>query len=129
MSSSGQGKQIVDPKLTIKGGLSKKVMERTLEVAFRCLLQDANGRPSISEVVRSLDYIDDYTSRRRNVWHGRGRDMERAGTSRSPNETTRMLNVNEEEESDPLERKRVVDEAMSWASNWRQGSQPPTPSP
>ncbi|XP_023638934.1 serine/threonine-protein kinase CDG1-like [Capsella rubella] len=114
--------QIVDPKLSRKGGFSKKLMERTLQMALKCLHEDANARPVITEVVTSLDYIIEYSLRGRIHRRGGRVDTNRAGTS------TEMDVI--EEESDILERKRVLEEALSWADKCRRGSQPTaTPSP
>ncbi|XP_010507021.1 PREDICTED: serine/threonine-protein kinase CDG1 [Camelina sativa] len=121
--SGGHIEQIVDPKLSRKGGFSKKALRRTLQVAMMCLLEDANARPLITEVVTTLDYIVEYKSMRRTTRRGQRGDTERAGTSSSPDEMTRMLNVLAGK-SDPLERRRVVDDAKSWADDWRKkGSQ------
>ncbi|XP_019101820.1 PREDICTED: serine/threonine-protein kinase CDG1-like [Camelina sativa] len=127
--SGGHIEQIVDPKLSRKGGFSKKALKRTLQVAMMCLFEDPNARPLITEVVSTLDYIVEYQSMRRTTRRGQRGDTERAGTSSSQDEMTRMLNVLAGK-SDPLERRRVVDDAKSWADDWRKkGSQSTAASP
>ncbi|CAL9248513.1 unnamed protein product [Arabidopsis halleri] len=129
----GKVMQIVDPMLLTKGRLSSIVVFRSIEVAMKCLTEEANARPLISEVVDSLRYIVDHTMRKERSRLRREGNMDGAGTSSSPDETRRMFTVREEEESpeEAIERRRlVVDDALTWAGmNRPRGTTPPTPSP
>lgn len=131
---------IVDPMLTIQSRFLESTLRKALEVAFMCLREKANARPTISEVVIALNYIVKCTTskqKKTSVGCGRARgDLEKKATgTSSPKETSRILNVNkeEEEENEDLERERAVAEAKSWAENWREmrrkSTEPPSPDP
>ncbi|KAG7632720.1 Protein kinase domain [Arabidopsis suecica] len=132
---NGRIRQIVDPRLARKGGFSNILLYRGIEVAFLCLAEEANARPSISQVVECLKYIIDHTIRKERRTRRRllGGNKDGAGTSRSPDET--MMRMLEEEEEyvtseEAIERRRViVDDARTWAGMNRRGATPPTPTP
>ncbi|CAN8266327.1 unnamed protein product [Cochlearia groenlandica] len=136
--------EIVDPLLSIQGRYLEATLRKALEVAFMCLREEANARPTISEVVIALEYIVKCTMNREKkssvVGYGQGGgggrgDLGKKVTVDSPKETTRMLmndkeDDEEEEEEEDGDRERRVAEAKSWAETWRelrrQSNEPPT---
>ncbi|XP_010556302.1 PREDICTED: serine/threonine-protein kinase CDL1 isoform X2 [Tarenaya hassleriana] len=118
--------ELADPALG--GNFSESTLTKALEVAFMCLRQEANARPSIREVVVALNYIVSRSRKEKEVT-SRGVAMAAAVTETvsSPKETTRMLVNN----NDDFDRERAVAEAKSWGETWReirrQSAQPPSP--
>lgn len=136
-------RKIADPMLSIQGHhYLEEAVERALVLAYMCLREDANARPTVKEVVEALDNIVKFIERKKkkkkesNIGYGRGVELEKkaAVAVSSPNETTRMLSVNEievevEEEDEDLERERAVADAKNWAETMRalrrQSNEPP----
>lgn len=121
----------------------EEAVERALVLAYMCLREDANARPTVKEVVEALDNIVRFIERKkkkkeRNIGYERRVELEKKGAVAvsSPKETTRMLSVNEievevevEEEEEDLERERAVADAKNWAETMRalrrQSNEPP----
>ncbi|KAF8108157.1 hypothetical protein N665_0114s0047 [Sinapis alba] len=137
-------RKIADPMLSIQGhDYMEEAVGRALELAYMCLREDANARPTVKEVVEALDNIVKFIARKKkkeSIGYGRGVELERKGAVAvsSPKETTRMLSVNEievevEVEEEDLERERAVADAKNWAETMRalrrQSNEPPKPSP
>ncbi|RID60060.1 hypothetical protein BRARA_F03242 [Brassica rapa] len=137
-------RKIADPMLSIQGHhYMEEAVERALVLAYMCLREDANARPTVKEVVEALDNIVRFIERKkkkkeRNIGYGRRVELEKKGAVAvsSPKETTRMLSVNEievevevEEEEEDLERERAVADAKNWAETMRalrrQSNEPP----
>ncbi|KAG2264265.1 hypothetical protein Bca4012_078642 [Brassica carinata] len=137
-------RKIADPMLSIQGHhYLEEAVERALVLAYMCLREDANARPTVKEVVEALDNIVKFIERKKkkkkesNTGYGRGVELEKkaAVAVSSPNETTRMLSVNEVEveveveEDEDLERERAVADAKNWAETMRalrrQSNEPP----
>ncbi|VVB14240.1 unnamed protein product [Arabis nemorensis] len=118
-------REIVDPVLTIKGRYMESTMRKALEVAFMCLREEANARPTISEVGIALNYIVKCTtSKKKKARAGK----KKGGTSSSSPETPRILNGNNEERNVDLDRQRAVAEAKNWAESLRRKSTEPSSS-
>ncbi|ESQ32786.1 hypothetical protein EUTSA_v10005297mg [Eutrema salsugineum] len=133
-------KQILDPVLTIQDGFEPTV-KYALEVAFMCLRENANARPTISEVLLALNHIlyqlgEHTTSEQKKKSNGGGRGGNPGKRVVSPKETTSILKFNEieeEEEEEGNDRERAVAEAKTWAETLRalrmKNSEPTTPTP
>ncbi|KAK9003942.1 hypothetical protein V6N11_001761 [Hibiscus sabdariffa] len=99
---------LADPLL--RGHFSKSTMKKALEVAFLCIQEDANCRPSISDIVLALDYL---TSHPYGAHGAAKRVSEKVPEhNKSPNETTRILDRD-------FNRERAVAEAKMWGESWR----------
>ncbi|KAE8717120.1 Serine/threonine-protein kinase CDG1 [Hibiscus syriacus] len=87
---------LADPLL--RGHFSKSTMKKAVEVASLCIQENANCRPSISEIVLALDYLTSH-----------------------PYEAAKRASVNEspKEPSIMLERERAVAEAKMWGESLR----------
>ncbi|KAE8672447.1 Serine/threonine-protein kinase PBS1 [Hibiscus syriacus] len=87
---------LADPLL--RGHFSKSTMKKAVEVAFLCIQENANCRPSISEIVLALDYLTSH-----------------------PYEAAKRVSVNEspKEPSVMLDRERAVAEAKMWGESLR----------
>ncbi|KAK8534160.1 hypothetical protein V6N12_047553 [Hibiscus sabdariffa] len=108
---SKDGKNILslaDPLL--RGHFSKSTMKKSLEVAFLCIQEDANRRPSISDIVLALDYLTSHPY----GTHGAAKRVSEKvpENNESPNETTRILDRD-------FNRERAVAEAKMWGASWR----------
>ncbi|KAJ4901052.1 Serine/threonine-protein kinase CDG1 [Raphanus sativus] len=136
-------RKIADPMLSIESHYyMEEAVGRALELAYMCLREDANARPTVKEVVVALDNIVRFIARKKKkeiIGYGRGVEMEKKGAVAvsSPNETTRMLSVKEieveVEEEEDLERERAVADAKNWAETMRalrrQSNETPKPTP
>ncbi|KAJ0230546.1 Serine/threonine-protein kinase CDG1 [Hirschfeldia incana] len=136
-------RKIADPMLSIEDHYyMEEAVGRALELAYMCLREDANARPTVKEVVVALDNIVKFIARKKrkeSVGYGRGVELERKGAVAvsSPKETTRMLSVDETEveveEDEDLERERAVADAKNWAETMRalrrQSNETPKPTP
>lgn len=136
-------RKIADPMLSIESHYyMEEAVGRALELAYMCLREDANARPTVKEVVVALDNIVRFIARKKkkeSIGYGRGVEMEKKGAVAvsSPNETTRMLSVKEieveVEEEEDLERERAVADAKNWAETMRalrrQSNETPKPTP
>ncbi|KAL4334882.1 hypothetical protein GQ457_07G000300 [Hibiscus cannabinus] len=108
---SRDGKNIsnlADPLL--RGHFSKSTMKKALEVAFLCIQEDANCRPSISDIVLALNYL---TSHPYGAHGAAKRVSEKVPEhNKPPNETTGILDRD-------FNRERAVAEAKMWGESWR----------
>ncbi|CAH8360928.1 unnamed protein product [Eruca vesicaria subsp. sativa] len=127
-------RKIADPMLSIQGHrYMEEAVGRALELAYMCLREDANARPTVKEVVEALDSIVKFIARKKkkeSIGYGRGVELEKRVAVSSPKETTRMLSVNEiEVEEGDLARERAVADAKIWAETMRslrrQSNEPP----
>ncbi|GMJ04368.1 avrPphB susceptible 1 [Hibiscus trionum] len=99
---------LADPLL--RGHFSKSSMKKALEVAFLCIQENANRRPSITDIVLALDYL---TSHPYGAHGAAKRVSEKVPENNdSPKETTRMLDRD-------FNRERAVAEAKMWGESWR----------
>ncbi|XVE67655.1 hypothetical protein DITRI_Ditri09bG0005400 [Diplodiscus trichospermus] len=97
-----------DPLL--RGHFSKSTMKKALEVAFLCIQENANSRPSISDVVLALDYL---TSHPYNPNEPKRVSVKGPENNDSPKATTRSLDRN-------FDRERAVAEAKMWGESLRE---------
>ena len=102
---------LADPLL--RGQFSKSTLKKALEVAFMCIQENANSRPSISDVVFALDYL---TSHPYNPNEAKRVSVKGPESNYSPKKTTRMLDRD-------FDRGRAVAEAKMWAESWREKRQ------
>ncbi|KAK9039633.1 hypothetical protein V6N11_014829 [Hibiscus sabdariffa] len=98
---------LADPLL--RGHFSKSTMKKALEVAFLCIQENANCRPSISDIVLTLDYLTSHPYR---AHEAAKRVSIKGPDNESPKETTRMLDRD-------FNRERAVAEAKMWGESWR----------
>ncbi|GMI76853.1 avrPphB susceptible 1 [Hibiscus trionum] len=98
---------LADPLL--KGHSSRSTMKKALEVAFLCIQENANCRPSIRDIVLALDYL---TSHPYSAHEAAKRVSVKGPENESPKETTRMLDRD-------FNRERAVAEAKMWGESWR----------
>ncbi|XP_022739854.1 serine/threonine-protein kinase PBL27-like isoform X4 [Durio zibethinus] len=99
---------LADPLL--KGHFSKSTLKKALEVAFMCIQENANSRPSIGDVVLALNYL---TSHPYNPNEAKRVSVKGPEFNESPKETTRMLDRD-------FDRERAVAEAKMWGESWRE---------
>ncbi|XVF59983.1 hypothetical protein PTKIN_Ptkin08bG0006100 [Pterospermum kingtungense] len=99
---------LADPLL--RGQFSRSTLKKALEVAITCIQENANSRPSISDVVLALDYL---TSHPYNQDEAKRVNAKRHENNDSPKETTRMLDRD-------FDRERAVAEAKLWGESWRE---------
>ncbi|XWS40552.1 hypothetical protein CRYUN_Cryun17cG0005200 [Craigia yunnanensis] len=102
---------LVDPLLRCQ--FPKSTLKKALEVAFMCIQENANSRPSISDVVLALDYL---TSHPYNPNKAKRVSVKGPESNDSPKETTRMLDRD-------FDRERAVAEAKMWGESWREKRQ------
>ncbi|XVF57728.1 hypothetical protein PTKIN_Ptkin07bG0005900 [Pterospermum kingtungense] len=99
---------IADPLL--RGHFSKSTMKKALEVAFTCIQEKANSRPSINEVVVALNYL---TSNPYNTNEAQRVSVKGPENNDSSKETNRLLDKD-------FDREQAVAEAMMWGETWRE---------
>lgn len=99
---------LADPLL--RGHFSKSTMKKALEVAFLCIQENANCRPSIGDIVLALDYL---TSHPYSAHEVKRVSVKGPENNESPRETTRMLDRD-------FNRERAVAEAKMWGESWRE---------
>ncbi|KAL1151611.1 hypothetical protein V6Z11_A09G054300 [Gossypium hirsutum] len=99
---------LADPLL--RGHFSKSTMKKALEVAFLCIQENANCRPSIGDIVLALDYL---TSHPYSAHEAKRVSVKGPENNESPRETTRMLDRD-------FNRERAVAEAKMWGESWRE---------
>ncbi|XVF13872.1 hypothetical protein REPUB_Repub09cG0006500 [Reevesia pubescens] len=99
---------LADPLLG--GHFSKSTLKKALEVAFMCIQENANSRPSISDVVLALNYL---TSHPYNPNEAKRVSVKVPENNDSSKETTRMLDRD-------FDRGRAVAEAKMWGESLRE---------
>ncbi|OMO99404.1 hypothetical protein COLO4_13309 [Corchorus olitorius] len=98
---------LADPLL--RGHFSRSTLKRALEVAAMCIQENANSRPSISDLVLALDYL---TSHPYNPNEAKRVSVKGPENNDSPKETKRILDKD-------FDRERAVAEAKLWGESWR----------
>lgn len=99
---------LADPLL--RGHFSKSTLKKALEVAFLCVQENANSRPSINDVVLALNYL---TSHPYNPNDAKRVSVKEPGNNDSPKEMTRILDRD-------FDRQQAVAEAKMWGESWRE---------
>lgn len=98
---------LADPLL--RGHFSKPTLKKALEVALMCIEENANSRPSISDLVLALDYFNTHPYDSNEAKRDNPEGLDNNG---SPNNTTGMLDADSD-------RERAVAEAKIWGESWR----------
>ncbi|KAK9678122.1 hypothetical protein RND81_11G189300 [Saponaria officinalis] len=99
--------QLADPRLN--GQFPVSALRKAISVAAMCLREDANKRPSMLEVVQTMEYLSTLKDKR-----PRSASVENVPTdSISVKETTKAFSHNEN-------REQAVAEAKMWGEQWRE---------
>ncbi|XWS32605.1 hypothetical protein CRYUN_Cryun22dG0004300 [Craigia yunnanensis] len=99
---------LADPLL--RGHFSKSTLKKALEVAFMCIQENANSRPSINDAMLALNYL---TSHPYNPNEAKSVGVKGPENTDSPKEKTRMIDRD-------FDRERAVAEAKMWGESWRE---------
>ncbi|KAL9246051.1 hypothetical protein vseg_019634 [Gypsophila vaccaria] len=101
--------QMADPRLN--GQFSVSALRKAISVAAMCLRQDANKRPSMHEVVETMEYLATVKDKR-----PRSASAENVPTdSIRAKETIKTLSL-----SHNVNREQAVAEAKMWGERWRE---------
>ncbi|KAL9380765.1 hypothetical protein Peur_026422 [Populus x canadensis] len=100
--------RLADPML--KGKYSMSVLKKVIEVASMCLGENANSRPSSSELVQAMDYLFSRKNESKKVKNDCAKWPE---IDFSPSHSKMILDKD-------LDRDRAVAEAKVWGVKWRE---------
>jgi serine/threonine-protein kinase PBS1 len=100
--------RLADPML--KGKYSMSVLKKVIEVASMCLGENANSRPSSSELVQAMDYLFSRKNESKKVKNDCAKWPE---IDLSPSHSKMILDKD-------LDRDRAVAGAKMWGVKWRE---------
>lgn len=100
--------RLADPML--KGKYSMSVLKKVIEVASMCLGENANSRPSSSELVQAMDYLFSRKNESKKVKNDCAKWPE---IDFSPSHSKMILDKD-------LDRDLAVAEAKVWGVKWRE---------
>ena len=100
--------RLADPML--KGKYSMSILKKVIEVASMCLSENANSRPSSSELVQAMDFLFSRKNESKKVNNDCAKWPE---IDFCPSHTKMILDKD-------LDRDRAVAEAKVWGVKWRE---------